>query len=126
MWIAIAGPMANILLAVVFALFYKLLVMSAPSLSQSPKALDFLVNMFRVGIIANLGLAFINLVPIPPLDGSKIVMGFLPNHLAYKYASFERYGLIVLILLLVSGILGKIIIPLIIGSLNILSTIFGI
>jgi len=126
MWVALAGPMANICLAIVFTLLFKLLIMYAQYLAQSPKTLEFLANMFRVGIMANLGLAFINLMPIPPLDGSRIVMGILPNNLAYQYASIERYGFIILIVLLFTGILGKIILPLIMGSLRILTHIFGL
>ena len=126
MWIAAAGPLSNIALAIIFTFLYKILIISAPLLIQSPGILEFFFSMFRVGIIANLGLAFINLVPIPPLDGSKIIMGVLPNHLAYQYASLERYGMIILIILLFTGILGKILLPFIALSVNLLVTIFGI
>lgn len=126
MWVAAAGPLANIFLAIVFALLLKLLIIFSPSFAQSPSALTFLSNMFFVGIIANLGLAFINLIPIPPLDGSKIVIGILPNHLVYKYLSIERYGMIILIILLATGILSRIILPFIRGSFHLLITLFDI
>ncbi len=126
MWIAAAGPLSNIFLAIVFAILLKLLVIFAPYLSSFPKTLEFLVNMFQVGIFANFGLAFINLMPIPPLDGSKIVAGVLPHNLAYKYWSFERYGMIILLVLLFTGILGQILRPMIIGSVRLIAGLLGL
>ncbi len=126
MWVAAAGPLANIFLALVFALLFKLLVVFAPSFIDSPKTFEFLANMFRVGIVANLGLAFINLIPIPPLDGSKIVLGLLPYNVGYKYWKFERYGMLVLLVLLFTGILGQILRPIIMASINLITSIFNI
>ena len=67
----------------------------------------------RILITINVVLAVFNLVPIPPLDGSRIVMGLLPDSLAYKYAKIEPYGFFILILLLFSGIFDLVIWPLV-------------
>lgn len=129
MWIALAGPLANITLAFVFGLLFKLLVLlltTYPSIQSYHTTIDFLLNMFRVGIIANIGLACINLIPIPPLDGSKILMRFMPNQMAYQYASAGRYGFIILIVLLATGILGTILTPIMQIILQMIVTTFGI
>ena len=57
----------------------------------------------------------LNLFPLPPLDGSRVVFSLLPNSIAYQYAKLEPYGLIILVLLLASGILFKILGPIIFG-----------
>jgi Zn-dependent protease len=68
----------------------------------------------------NLVLCIFNFLPIPPLDGSRIVAGLLPPELARSYASFEKYGFILVILLAVTGVLSKLIIPLIKFANNLL------
>lgn len=129
MWIAAAGPLANIALALIFGFLLKILIIlltSFPSLQAYSTSMSFLINMFSVGIIANIGLACINLIPIPPLDGSKILMRFLPNSMAYQYASLGRYGFIILIVLLVTGVLGLILSPIMQTLLQLIVGIFGI
>jgi Zn-dependent protease len=68
----------------------------------------------------NLVLCIFNLLPIPPLDGSKILAGLLPPDLARSYASFEKYGFLLIILLAVTGVLSKLIVPLIKFANNLL------
>lgn len=127
MLVSAAGPLANFFLAVFFALLLRvLLFLPAEVLGSMGSSVDFLVNMCSVGIFANVGLMWLNLIPIPPLDGSKLVMGVLPPAAAYKYAEVERYGMIILMLLIFTGIFGYIITPFIkITSIFIL-TIFGL
>ncbi len=72
-----------------------------------------LENMVRASIWINIMLAVFNLVPIPPLDGSKILMGLLPPRQALTVAKLEPYGFIILLILFYSGILPKIIFPII-------------
>ena len=74
---------------------------------------QFLVLMCTQGILINLCLAWFNLLPLPPLDGSRVVSYFLPMHMALSYARLERYGMLVLLVLLVSGVLGKVLGPLV-------------
>ena len=68
--------------------------------------------MCTQGILVNLCLAWFNLLPLPPLDGSRIVSYFLPMNLALSYARLERYGFLVLLVLLISGWLGRLLGPL--------------
>ncbi|WP_027177934.1 site-2 protease family protein [Maridesulfovibrio bastinii] len=122
MLVSIAGPAANFALAVVFTLAYRYLhSLNITQVSEMEmhilKPLALIIN---AGIMINLALCFFNLIPIPPLDGSKIVAGLLPREMAFKYLSFERYGFIVIILLAFLGLLGKIIYPAVNFSLNLL------
>jgi Zn-dependent protease len=99
--VSIAGPAANFILAVVFALLLKLVI---PMLSLVNEAIhDPLIMLLVIGIQLNLMLAVFNLFPIPPLDGSKILMTLLPSRIAYVIASLEPYGFILLFLLLQFG-----------------------
>ncbi|MBE0477576.1 site-2 protease family protein [Candidatus Aerophobetes bacterium] len=95
MWIALSGPGTNFAIAVFLALVYRLFAM--------PNTLAGVVLFY--GTTVNLFLAFFNLIPIPPLDGSRILSGVLPEHLSYKLAQIEPFGFIILLLLLVSGVL---------------------
>ncbi len=67
----------------------------------------------QTGVIINLALAIFNLIPVPPLDGSKILLGFLPYPQAYKFAKLEAYGPIFLLILVLSGIIGKVLFPIV-------------
>lgn len=101
--VALAGPMSNILLSIIFTL---ILVLSIKHITLLPANIAVpLFHMLRAGIIINLFLAFFNLVPIPPLDGSKIIKLFLP----YKYANFLEslapYSFIFIIIFWQFGIL---------------------
>jgi Zn-dependent protease len=69
--------------------------------------------MLGYGIIINVVLAVLNMIPIPPLDGSRVVYWLLPNRMAAAYYQMERFGIIILMLLMFSGLLGKIMMPLI-------------
>lgn len=127
MLVSAAGPMANFFLAVFFALLLRvLLLLPLDVLTALGSTVDFLVNMCSVGIFANVGLMWFNLIPIPPLDGSKLVMGVLPPAAAYKYAEVERYGMIILMLLIFTGIFGYIITPFIQVTSMFILTIFGL
>jgi Zn-dependent protease len=113
--VALAGPCANMLLAVACAAVFHLL---AGVEVRDPNSLlvDILVPlavMAEAGVIVNVALAAFNLLPVPPLDGSNILAGFLPPRLAYRYLSLSRYGFIVLIVLAVAGVLGRIMLPVI-------------
>ncbi len=127
MLVALAGPLANVLLALIFGLLLKLTITLFPPLAyQHSSAYIFALSMMQTGIVINLGLALFNLFPIPPLDGSKVVSYFLPGRLAYSYLSIERYGMIILILLIASGALGPIITPILKGSFNLILDLFAL
>lgn len=120
MLVALAGPGSNFLLALLFGLGVAVLFLIWPeafinrmSPVQPSATQQFLVLMCTQGILINLCLAWFNLLPLPPLDGSRVVSYFLPMHMALSYARLERYGLLVLLVLLVSGVLGKVLGPLV-------------
>ncbi len=98
--VAFAGPLANLLMAIGWALIARLGVIIGMEAISLP-----LIYTGIAGISINLVLALINLLPIPPLDGSRILTGMLPAKWAWQYNRLERFGFIILLLLLYSGIL---------------------
>ncbi|MFH1023536.1 MAG: site-2 protease family protein [Planctomycetota bacterium] len=94
MWIALAGPGANVLLALVL----RLALLAAPGTGSG-----VLPAILIAGIYLNLILAAFNLLPIPPLDGSKILMGLLPREQAYALLRLEPFGLVIVLALLLTG-----------------------
>ena len=118
LWVAAAGPASNFVMALFWALIIKLSFVY-PSVYSEPMAL-----MGQAGLMINVVLMVLNLLPLPPLDGGRIAVSLLPNHLAYKYAQIERYGFIILIVLLATGILGRIMEPFIDAVIQIIQFIF--
>jgi len=100
--VAIAGPIANIIMAFMWAAIMKLgTVLMGHGLQFALP----IVLMGQAGVMINLVLMVLNLIPIPPLDGSRVVSALLPPKLAYKYDRIAHYGIFILLLLLVTGIL---------------------
>jgi Zn-dependent protease len=118
LWVAAAGPASNLLMALFWA-FVINVSSHAPANYSEPMAL-----MGQAGIMINVVLMVLNLLPLPPLDGGRIAVSLLPNHLAYKFAQIERYGFIILIVLLATGILSSIMEPLIRAVINMIVYIF--
>lgn len=116
--VAFAGPAANLILVIISVLILKLVVMFAPNAA-------LLMQVFVYAIMINLLLALFNLMPIPPLDGSKILARFLPVQTANKYMRFERYGMLLVILLIVTGIFSKIIVPVFYIIFNLILSFVG-
>ena len=110
--VALAGPVANLLMIVFWLLIAKLFIVSA---EEGNIISNLLTLMAWAGIVINSLLMILNLFPLPPLDGSRVVFSLLPTSYAYRYAKIEPYGLIILVILLVSGVLFKILGPLIFG-----------
>lgn len=106
--VALAGPMANLLMALGWALMIRL----AQVLPGLPWIADPLFAMGLMGVGFNVILGVLNLLPIPPLDGSHVLAGLLPSHMAAAYARLAPYGMIILLLALVSGLLGPVLGPL--------------
>ena len=116
LWVALAGPITNLALAVISALMVKAVMLLAQSIPYSVLGEAILVPLNSTLIASvwiNLVLCIFNFLPIPPLDGSRILTGILPPRLARSYMSIERYGFILLIILAATGVLAKLIIPLI-------------
>jgi Zn-dependent protease len=102
--VAGAGPLSNIVMALLWALCLKLSLLLHPETSNPAL---FLSLASQAGILINLLLALLNLIPIPPLDGSRIVASLLPPRLSYQYLKLEPYGFFILIALLFSGVLNR-------------------
>ena len=103
-WVALAGPAANLLMLIMWALVAKLIIVIDPT---DPAIAQPFIVMALAGILINIILMMLNLIPLPPLDGSRVMSALLPPHLAVKYNRLEPYGIIILLLLFATGILGK-------------------
>src|SRR3569623_85875 len=106
--VAAAGPTSNLLMALIWALSMKLALVVA---SVAPALAMPLTYMGAAGISINVMLMVLNLLPVPPLDGSRVVSGMLPDPMAWKFNRLEPYGLIILLGLMITGILGKVLWP---------------
>ncbi len=108
--VAAAGPGANVIMLLLWTLLLSILLTGLQTVSYQEY---LLIEMAKFGVIINVVLIALNLLPLPPLDGSRIVTAFLPPEAARKYNLLERWGLPILVVLIVTGILGKIMYPLI-------------
>ena len=125
--VSMAGPLSNILLAMAFALVFKiLLLIFGPTVLFNSQFLAPLAGMLVVGLKISIYLGVFNLLPIHPLDGSHILEGLLPADKARVYSRMDRYGGIILIALLFTGILQIIIRPVYVLILVAITRIFGI
>ncbi|MBU3735352.1 MAG: site-2 protease family protein [Methylobacterium sp.] len=119
LWVAAAGPASNFAMALLWAVAIKISAL-LPPYAGLPLAL-----MGAAGIMINAVLMVLNLLPLPPLDGGRIAVSLLPHRYAWKFAQLERWGFVILIVLLFTGILGKILWPFIGLVIGLLSLIFN-
>ncbi len=121
LWVAAAGPFVNLLMALAWALVLKM------ALAASDESLGMLLEaMARGGITVNAVLMLLNLLPIPPLDGGRIAVSLLPYRLAWKFAQLERFGFIILLVLLFTHLLDRILNPLLNAFLRLIAAIFNL
>ncbi len=116
LWVALAGPATNLAIAIASALITKAIWLLATVLPYSSMMEAILVplnSMLIASVWINLVLCIFNFLPIPPLDGSRILVGLLPDDMARSYLKIERYGFIIILVLAFSGILSKVIMPVI-------------
>jgi Zn-dependent protease len=105
-WVALAGPLANVLFAFLLAFLYR----------------RTLGGLWLLGAYMNLGLALFNLMPVPPLDGSRVLLGLLPLRWAREYVKMERFGFVIVLALVALGWMGRILVP----AINAVAVLLGL
>jgi Zn-dependent protease len=120
LWVAAAGPLANFVMALGWALLLK------ASVPDGPAGSDGLFEMADAGVQVNLMLMALNLLPILPLDGGRIAVSLLPQKLAAGYARLEPYGFMLVILLLVTGVLNTLMQPILGAGEYAISALLGL
>ena len=116
-WVAAAGPGANLFMALAWAILLKF--------SGPLDDVTFFAAMCVQGITINVVLMVLNLLPVPPLDGGRIMVSVLPNSLAFQFAKLERFGFPLIIVLMVTGALSVVMNPLVSATLRGIQAVFG-
>jgi len=122
LWVAFAGPFANMVQVVIWAIVAKALL---ATVSMSGLVGPFWVSVAEAGIKWNIMFALLNLLPILPLDGGRILASLLPNRLSYAYSRTEPYGLFILLALVLTGALGWMLGPPFIAAMRGTYNLFG-
>lgn len=120
LWVAAAGPLSNFVMALIWALLVKVGLSMQGNYFALPLAL-----MGAAGVFFNIIIMVLNLVPLPPLDGGRILVSLLPQRLARRVARIEPYGFMILILLLLTGVLGTMLWPAIGALMALVAGLFG-
>jgi Zn-dependent protease len=107
-WVAAAGPGANLVMALAWGAILKLGLMLPENAYTEP-----MLRMAQAGVLVNLVFMFLNLLPILPLDGGRILASLLPNRMSWQYAKLEPWGLPVLFILLATHLLDAVLNPLV-------------
>lgn len=121
--VAAAGPLTNFLMALAWALIFKIAIFVYES---GVVFAELFIYMAQAGIIINLIIMVLNLIPIPPLDGSRVVSSLLSPRAAYEYNRLEPYGFFILLFLIVMGWLSNIIGPVVNELLEVIVNVFGL
>lgn len=120
-WVAAAGPGANLVMMIGWAILGKvalMLPMSTPTV--------FIVLVAKAGILVNALLMVFNLFPLLPLDGGRILAGILPNRAAYAFSKLEPYGMFILVALILTGVVGIFLGPLVEFSMKAVYSLIGL
>jgi len=123
-WVAAAGPGANLIMMIGWMVIFVLVRGMSGESAGVP--LQFLGQVAEAGVLVNALLMVLNLLPILPLDGGRIVAGLLPNRLSYQYSRLEPYGMIFLVVLIVSPAFEMVVWPLVGATLKALYSVFGV
>jgi Zn-dependent protease len=120
LWVALAGPAVNLLMALFWGICIKVALISPESYYAEP-----LMEMAQLGVKINVILMVLNLLPLPPLDGGRIAISLLPHRLAMKLASVEPYGMFILIGLAFTPVLSWVLGPPVVLLITLINFIFG-
>ncbi len=121
LWVAIAGPASNLVMALGWALIYKMGMLFPENYFAAP-----LLGMAKIGIEINIVLMVLNLLPLPPLDGGRVAVSLLPHRQAFQLAKIEPYGMFILIFLAVTPVLNLILSPLVNFAFKSIVLLFGL
>jgi len=121
LWVSAAGPFSNLAMAVFWALMVKLGIGASGNPYAFPLAL-----MGAAGILVNVIIMVLNLVPLPPLDGGRMLVSVLPHRLAAQVSRIEPYGFLILIVLLFTGVLGLALTPAIVVLMTALAALIDV
>lgn len=119
LWVAIAGPASNLLMALFWGLMIKVAWMFPGGYFTEP-----LLEMAQIGVKINAILLVLNLLPLPPLDGGRVAVSLLPHRQAYQLSRIEPYGMFILIGLAITPVLGWILTPPVIAVMRFINFIF--
>jgi Zn-dependent protease len=121
LWVAIAGPASNLFMALGWGLAAKMAWAFPESYFAEP-----LLEMARIGIMINVVLMVLNMLPLPPLDGGRVAISILPRQQAFQLAKIEPYGMFVLIFLAITPVLGAILMPPVRATIQLINLLFGL
>ncbi len=121
LWVAAAGPAANLVMAIFWVLMVKLSFLEFTGSFSVPLAL-----MGAAGVLVNAIFMVLNLLPIPPLDGGRIVVSLLPHRQAYQFSRIEPYGLFIILGLMFLKVLDYVLWPLVAITINVVGTVFDV
>lgn len=120
LWVAAAGPGVNLLMALLWGLVLRL-----GATMQGTYFAEPMVLMGAAGVVINIWLMVLNLLPLPPLDGGRIAVSLLPHRLAYRFSRIEPYGFFILIALLATNLLGAVLWPFATLMLALVGGVYG-
>lgn len=112
---SIAGPVSNFILALITGLIFKFALNAEIEFFFTN---EIMFNFMSSLLIYNISLGLFNLIPIPPLDGSKILASMLPDKLEYKFYQYERYSMVILVLFMYLGVFRTVFSPIVNGAIN--------
>lgn len=126
-WVSVAGPVTNLLLALVSAILLRLLMALPPETPVGIFMIQPLSYMIGFSIYINLLLAFFNMIPIPPLDGGRVLMGMLPYRQSAALARIEPYGMMIIIaLVFFTPVFSYLLLPLLMAGITLLAGPFSL